>query len=292
MIIVALDTATSAVTSGVVELRDGAERSGARPVELAATYTIDPRAHAELLAPQLLGCLRAAGLTAADVDAVVVGRGPGPFTGLRVGMATAAAYADALGVPCHPVDTLDAIALSARWRLAGAAAGGDATSGGAGVSGGGAGSDGDTVSCGGAGSPSDVARPLLVCTDARRREAYFSRYDAAGARTEGPAVRAARDIAPSAASGGAEIALGDPVRLAELPAGFEIREDLPTFPAVAALVACAAPALRAGSVPAPLEPLYLRRPDAVPPAPRPVSPALVGRDVAETDETDETARDA
>jgi len=243
VIIVALDTATSAVTSGVVELRDAAPE---RPVELAATYTLDARAHAELLAPQVLGCLAAAGLSAADIDAVVVGRGPGPFTGLRVGMAFAAGYADALGVPCRHVHTHDAIALGARWEL---------------------------------GAGETDAPALLVCTDARRREAYFSRYDAAGQRIEGPAVRAAAEIEPPA-GGGREIALGDPVRLAELPEGFDVRDDLRAFPQVAALAACAAPALLSGAEPEPGEPLYLRRPDAVPPRPQQISPALTGHDDA------------
>ena len=46
-----------------------------------------------------------------DLDAVVVGCGPGPFTGLRAGMATAAAYGHALGIPVHGVCSLDAIGL-------------------------------------------------------------------------------------------------------------------------------------------------------------------------------------
>lgn len=252
MIVVALDTATSAVTSGVVRL-DPSGADGARPVELAATYTLDPRAHAELLIPQLVGCLHAAGLGAGDVDAVVVGCGPGPFTGLRVGMATAAGYADALGVPCHPVVTLDAIATTARWALADA---------------------GDSAAAA-------SASPLLVVTDARRREAYYAAYDAGGARTQGPAVLAARDIvSPVAADGAAAIACGDPGRLAELAPGPTIRSDLQAFPAVSALVHRAAEPLLAEAAPAPLEPLYLRRPDAVEPKPRPISPALTGRDTA------------
>ena len=47
----------------------------------------------------------------ADLDAVVVGCGPGPFTGLRAGMATAAAYGHALGIPVHGVCSLDAIGV-------------------------------------------------------------------------------------------------------------------------------------------------------------------------------------
>jgi len=50
-----------------------------------------------------------AGLTMGDIDAVVVGCGPGPFTGLRIGMATAAAFGHALGIPVYGVCSLDAI---------------------------------------------------------------------------------------------------------------------------------------------------------------------------------------
>ena len=58
-----------------------------------------------------LAALADAGITVDDLDAVVVGCGPGPFTGLRVGMATAAAYGQALGIPVHGVCSLDAIGV-------------------------------------------------------------------------------------------------------------------------------------------------------------------------------------
>jgi tRNA threonylcarbamoyl adenosine modification protein YeaZ len=105
MRILAVDTATPAVTAGLVELTP----AHARPV--TDRVTVDARAHAELLTPQVLECLAEAGWAASDLDAVVVGDGPGPFTGLRVGMATAAAFGDALGVPVHGVCSLDAIAM-------------------------------------------------------------------------------------------------------------------------------------------------------------------------------------
>ena len=105
MIVLAIDTATPAVTAGVV-------RRGPSGVEvLGERVTVDPRAHAEQLTPNVLGALADAGLGMADLDAVVVGCGPGPFTGLRVGMATAAAYGHALGVPVHGVCSLDAIGV-------------------------------------------------------------------------------------------------------------------------------------------------------------------------------------
>jgi tRNA threonylcarbamoyl adenosine modification protein YeaZ len=102
-IVLAIDTATPAVTAGVVRVdADGVHL-------LAERITDDPRAHAETLTPNVQGVLADAGLTMADLTAVVVGCGPGPFTGLRVGMASAAAFAHALDVPVHGVCSLDAI---------------------------------------------------------------------------------------------------------------------------------------------------------------------------------------
>jgi tRNA threonylcarbamoyl adenosine modification protein YeaZ len=104
-VILAIDTATPAVTAGVVR------RDAANVEVLAERVTVDARAHAEQLTPNAVGALADAGLTVDDLDAVVVGCGPGPFTGLRVGMATAAAYGHALGIPVHGVCSLDAIGI-------------------------------------------------------------------------------------------------------------------------------------------------------------------------------------
>ena len=102
--VLAIDTATAAVIAGVLR-RD---QSGQVEV-LAQRIAVDAHAHAELLTPNVVAALAEAGLPMAAIDAVVVGCGPGPFTGLRVGMATAAAYGHALDVPVHPVCSLDAI---------------------------------------------------------------------------------------------------------------------------------------------------------------------------------------
>jgi tRNA threonylcarbamoyl adenosine modification protein YeaZ len=104
-VVLALDTATPAVTAGIVRL-DGSERA-----VLSERVTVDARAHAERLTPNVLAALADAALTMADLGAVVVGCGPGPFTGLRAGMATAAAYGHALGIPVHGVCSLDAIGV-------------------------------------------------------------------------------------------------------------------------------------------------------------------------------------
>lgn len=101
-LVLALDTSTPAVTAGLVRLPDQV---------LAERVTVDARAHAERLTPNVLAALSDAELTMADLDAVVVGCGPGPFTGLRAGMATAAAYGHALGIPVHGVCSLDAIGV-------------------------------------------------------------------------------------------------------------------------------------------------------------------------------------
>jgi tRNA threonylcarbamoyl adenosine modification protein YeaZ len=98
-LVLTIDTSTPAVTAGVVA--DGQV--------LAERVTVDARAHAERITPNVLAAIADAGRSMADLNAVGVGCGPGPFTGLRVGMATAAAYGHALGLPVHGVCSLDAI---------------------------------------------------------------------------------------------------------------------------------------------------------------------------------------
>ncbi|RAU90518.1 tRNA (adenosine(37)-N6)-threonylcarbamoyltransferase complex dimerization subunit type 1 TsaB [Mycobacterium colombiense] len=102
-VVLALDTSTPAVTAGLVRRDD--------LCVLAERVTVDARAHAERLTPNVVAALAASGLTMADLDAVVVGCGPGPFTGLRAGMATGAAYGHALGIAVRGVCSLDAIGV-------------------------------------------------------------------------------------------------------------------------------------------------------------------------------------
>jgi tRNA threonylcarbamoyl adenosine modification protein YeaZ len=105
VLVLALDTATSAVTAGLLWLP-----AAGSPEVLAERVTVNARAHGELLMPSVCEVLAMAGVSLRDLDAVVCGAGPGPFTGLRVGMVTAAALGDALRVPVYPVCSLDAIA--------------------------------------------------------------------------------------------------------------------------------------------------------------------------------------
>jgi len=104
VLLLALDTATPAVT---VALHDGTR-------VVAQSSAHDPRRHGELLAPGIAAVLTEAGADRRDLTDVAVGTGPGPFTGLRVGLVTAHTLALALGLRLHGVCTLDVVTRSGR----------------------------------------------------------------------------------------------------------------------------------------------------------------------------------
>ncbi|SFB31851.1 tRNA threonylcarbamoyl adenosine modification protein YeaZ [Amycolatopsis marina] len=157
MLVLAIDTATPAVTAGVVAL----EPSGVRV--LGTRVTQDARAHGELLTPHVLEAVAQAGTHLRELDAIACGIGPGPYTGLRAGMATAGALGHSLGVPVYPVCSLDAIAAEV--------------------------------------ATGDQNAPFVVVTDARRKEVYWATYDASGARTDGPGVQRPAELAVRLAAG-------------------------------------------------------------------------------------------
>lgn len=164
MLVAVLDSATPAVTAALAEVT-------ARGVLVRAERTtVDARAHGELLAPQLDDVLREAGAKPRDLAAIVAGTGPGPFTGLRVGLVTAAALGDALGIPTYGVCSLDALG----WAAAAAS---------------------DEVT--------------LVATDARRREIYWAVYHGGGARLTDPAVHRPADVVPLIAGLNVRRAVGE-----------------------------------------------------------------------------------
>ncbi len=204
MLLLAFDTATPAIT---VALHDGSR-------VLATASGEGSMAHGEWLVPFISRTLDEAGAAMADLTDIAVGVGPGPFTGLRVGVVTALTLGSTLGIATHGVCSLDIIASQVE---------------------------------------SDV--DFIVATDARRKEVYWARYRADRHRVDGPAVLKPDDleiIHPRMPAYGRGAALyGDVLNAI----------DGPTDPEASALAA----AVVAGSVEIlPLEPLYLRRPDAVP----------------------------
>ena len=210
MLVVGFDTATPAVS---VALHDG---EGI----VSEAFAADGRRHGELLAPMIAKVMADVGASRADLTAVAVGVGPGPYTGLRVGVVTARVLGAVLGIPVHGVCSLDVIAAA---------------------------------------TPS--GREFLVATDARRKEVYWARYDAAGRRVEGPAVGSAGSIA-----GAAELPVAGAGGLLYPEVFGEVIG--PAYPDARTL--CAVAAGRAGAQTVPLlaaEPLYLRRPDAREPGP-------------------------
>ncbi|HIW62623.1 MAG TPA: tRNA (adenosine(37)-N6)-threonylcarbamoyltransferase complex dimerization subunit type 1 TsaB [Candidatus Stackebrandtia excrementipullorum] len=143
MLILVMDTSTPAVTAGVYEV--GADAVTCR----GDSQVVDGRGHGEQLAPMIDKALRAAGSRTKDLSAVVAGLGPGPFTGLRVGLVTAASMSHALDIPSYGVCSLDALGLTLAESCAG---------------------------------------KVVVATDARRKEVYWGLYGVDGGRLDGPNV--------------------------------------------------------------------------------------------------------
>jgi tRNA threonylcarbamoyl adenosine modification protein YeaZ len=249
VLLLAFDTATPAVT---VALR------GDEGV-LAEHTEIDARRHGELLAPGIEKVLADAGCSRTDLTGIAVGVGPGPFTGLRVGLMTARALGHALDIPVHGVCTLDILAAAVpRFvpqnpaNTPGAAnAGADNTD---------ALADNATTA---AESGIAGAGRFAVATDARRREVYWAVYDLTGRRESDPGVDRPADIAERL--GGLAVAGQGPVLY---PDQFPYALS-PALPSAAVLAELAARLLReAPDALLPPVPLYLRRPDAVEPGAR------------------------
>ncbi len=105
MLVLAFDTATAAITVALYEWTPG---EGAAP--RGVSEAVDRRRHTELLTPSIADVMAEAGAAPADLSAFAVGVGPGPYTGLRVGLVTARSMGEALGIPVHGFCTLDVIA--------------------------------------------------------------------------------------------------------------------------------------------------------------------------------------
>jgi len=218
--LLALDTSSAAITAAV---HDGTS-------VVAESTELGAQSHGELLAPTIAQVLRDADTPVGDLTHVVVGVGPGPFTGLRIGLVTARTFAFARGIPVFGVCSLDAMAHQAWLEDA-----------------------------------ADLGRSLVVATDARRKEVYWACYDVTAAgvlRTGEPMVAKAEAIADEV-RGLPAVGRG-PV----LYADWFGRRLGPLDVSAGALADLAARRLAAGEELAGAEPMYLRRPDAMPLAPR------------------------
>jgi tRNA threonylcarbamoyl adenosine modification protein YeaZ len=150
VLVLAFDTSTPSVTVAVAE--------AGPPFAVVGTHAdVASNRHGELLAPIIQAVLDGADTAPCDLAAIAVGLGPGPFTGLRVGIVTANAMSDALQIPVYGACSLDV--LAARHVH----------------------DDG----------------PLAVLTDARRKQVYWALYSETGERLEGPEIGRPADVAES-----------------------------------------------------------------------------------------------
>jgi len=216
MNIIAIETATSACAVGV--------RAGDA---VALTRVVDEqRRHTEALTPALSAMLVEAGLRPRDVERVVVDRGPGLFTGLRVGVATALAFVQALGCELVAVTSLEMLAHGAHGR--------------------------------------GVRGTFVSCVDGRRGEVFVQTFELGEVVREQsvPEVRVARDVAAQWAGGSARVTFsGDGALryaddLALVANGVLFDQPVPPVSAALALGAARTPV-------ATVTPLYLRDADAV-----------------------------
>ncbi|MGW6199339.1 tRNA (adenosine(37)-N6)-threonylcarbamoyltransferase complex dimerization subunit type 1 TsaB [Kribbella sp. NPDC055110] len=84
---------------------------------VASSTTVDALRHGELLAPAIAAALETAGVTPRDLTGIAVGVGPGPFTGLRVGLVTARTMGEVLGIEVSGVCSLDILARQSTLTL-------------------------------------------------------------------------------------------------------------------------------------------------------------------------------
>lgn len=190
------------------------------------------RKHAESLTPMIQFVLQQAECTMSDLSAIAVDIGPGLFTGMRVGIATAESLAWALDVPVIPVCSLDALAITAKW--------------------------------------SDM--PIVASLDARRGEVYWALYRLRGTemqRVIEPQVASPDDVAIHIADRAEEVVcIGTGFKryadTFESNPWVRILGGDTVFPTASAVVSLGATALLNGDGVAPdkVEPMYLRAPDA------------------------------
>lgn len=228
-------------TSGAVSVAVAEDPDGAADVTVRAVVS-DARArhHDEVLLGLVDEALRRAGLARGDLTGIVAGRGPGPFTGLRVGLVAARTLSAVLDVPLWGLCSLDALAHQA--AIGAIVPGPEALAEG----------------------PAELT--VAVALDARRREVYHARYVAGPGslrRTDGPSVDAPADVAARLRACDVLVGSGTHLYPELLPATTDLRHV-----DAGHLLRTAALQLAAGADLLSTAPLYLREPDAARPTAR------------------------
>ncbi len=223
VLILGIESATSRVGCAI----------GGHEGVIASVHSSRGRRHAESLAPQIQFACDQAGVALREIGVVAVDVGPGLYTGLRVGVTTAMALAQTLRVPMIGVSSLDLLAFPA----------------------------------------AHTSRVIVAAIDARRGEVFHASYRAVPGgvqRITEPAVDRPGDLCSAIEANNDDVLLVGDGALQygdnfEGVSGIEVADRSLAFPSADALVSLAhARALREEFVrPDQIEPLYLRRPDAV-----------------------------
>jgi len=217
--LLAMETSTPGSSVAVVENR----------TTLAAASRIDRMGHAGFLVPAIDFCFDQVGWSPEDLDAVVIDVGPGLYTGIRVGVATAQGLAAAFGIPIIPVVSVDALALEAKTGH----------------------------------------RMIWAIVDARRHQFAVARYRPVpgGVVRESVTELMGPDVLRAALESTAEdsLVVGD---VGELPDGFfrgmhHVKTGRPRYPYAVALAEIGAGKYERDDYPQPddIRPLYMREPD-------------------------------
>jgi tRNA threonylcarbamoyladenosine biosynthesis protein TsaB len=218
-----IDTSTPASTACVLRADGESFEVVPEPERLSAGP-----AHARELMPAVADAMERAGVDFGDLEAIAVGVGPGTFTGLRIGIATARALASAAGLRLRPVSSLAALAAGM-----------------------------------GEGAPGDALLPLI---DARRGEVFGALYGPDGELLRPPFVAAPEDVVERVGDAGFSVrAAGDgSIRFRRVleAAGIGVDADESRSHVVRALHVCRLARTVPGEPPEAVLPQYLRSPDA------------------------------
>ena len=219
------------------DMRPGENRvwTGPPAAVIASRTDVAANRHGELLAPLIDEVLQEAGAAASDLAAIGVGLGPGPFTGLRVGIVTAKVMGDALGIPTYGMSSLDVI--------------------------------GSDLSADALSHDGEMEHSSAVVTDARRKQVYWATYSYEGARLDGPEISPPAELAERLAASDIRFVGGaGAILYRDVFAGFTVFESSP-YPSAVTIARNALSRQQLRRPSDELEPLYLRRPDARPPGP-------------------------